>query len=60
MNILVTIWTLYPRGFSSCHAVKFRAFIMPTYILVDTIKPAKVKCVYSKKKVPRYLPVHVH
>ena len=36
------------------------AFIMPTYILVDTIKPAKVKCVYSKKKVPRYLPVHVH
>ena len=30
------------------------------YILVDTIKPAKVKCVYSKKKVPRYLPVHVH
>ena len=29
MNILGTVWTLYPRGFSGCHAIKFRAFIMP-------------------------------
>lgn len=26
MNILGTVWTLYPRGFSGCHAIKFRAF----------------------------------
>ena len=28
MNILGTVWTLYPRDFSGCHAVKFRAFIV--------------------------------
>ena len=38
MNILVTIWTLYLRDFSSCYAVKFRAFIMLCALFLVTVK----------------------
>ena len=50
MNILVTVWTLYPRGFSGCHAIKFRAFIMPCALLVTVVKEK-----YPTKKPPLLL-----